>query len=99
MELLMTTEFRRSDRYVYRLIAGEHLLIALHRNAEAPMFALTESGARLWESLAAWRSESDLADVLTAAYDVEAEPARVDAREFLGQLEALGAIEAREAVG
>ena len=44
----METQYRRDTKHVYREIAGEHLLIALHRDAVAPMFAFTPTAASLW---------------------------------------------------
>ena len=33
----MTTEYKRADRHVYRRVAGEHLLVATHRDTVAPL--------------------------------------------------------------
>ncbi|MFL5576504.1 MAG: PqqD family protein [Gemmatimonadaceae bacterium] len=91
----MAEEFRRSDAFVYRLTAGEHLLVSLHGRRAETLFGLTATGAALWKELIDWRSVDALALRLTTDYDVTPEQARVDALEFLEQLTSLGAVERR----
>jgi hypothetical protein len=90
-----TVEYRRRDNYVYRLTVGEHLLVALHARSDEPLYALTPTGALLWERLATWASVDKLADALVDEYEVALDEARGDVREFIGQLESLRAIEMR----
>ena len=52
--IVETVEYRRRDNYVYRLTVGEHLLVALHARRDEPLYALTPTGALLWERLAEW---------------------------------------------
>lgn len=92
----MSARYRRTSRQVYRLIAGEHLLVDMHAKSDVPFYALTASGALLWQALEEGRTEDELASVLRARYDVPLDRALTDVREFLEQLEALGAVE-REA--
>lgn len=93
----MTVEYRRGANYVYRPIVGEHILVALHNAKTAdPFYALTPTGAELWEELSEWRSEQQLTRRLTEKYEVSAEQAAQDVVEFLDQLEALHALERRE---
>jgi|SRR5687767_10843107 len=91
----MTREFQRADTHVYRLIAGEHLLVALHSNSPEPLFALTPTGAVLWERLASWTTVDDLARALTERFEVDAQTAASDAAEFLEQLQEVGALTTR----
>ena len=91
----MTREFQRADTHVYRLIAGEHLLVALHSKSPEPLFALTPTGAVLWERLASWTSVDDLARALTERFDVDADTATADVSEFLSPLEEVGALKTR----
>jgi hypothetical protein len=88
--------FRRGDRHVYRNIAGEHLLIATRGDSEAPMFALTPSGALLWKHLANWTTQEQLVERVLEEYEVTAERAGVDVEEFLEQLRQLRALESEE---
>jgi hypothetical protein len=92
-----TVEYRRRDNYVYRLTVGEHLLVALHARSDEPLYALTVTGAELWERLAEWSTVDQLADTLVGAYEVAPDEARADAREFLDQLTLLSALETRGA--
>jgi hypothetical protein len=93
----MSTEYRRGERHVYRFVAGEHLLIALHRDAVAPMFAFTPTAAALWDRMAGWTTRAALVEALCARYDVTAEEAERDVEEFLRQLAEIDAVESREA--
>ena len=89
--------YRRRDNYVYRLTVGEHLLVALHARSDEPLYALTPTGAQLWERLAEWTTLDALTEALVNDYEVTAENARQDVREFLDQLESLNALETRGA--
>jgi hypothetical protein len=84
---------RRGDRHVYRNIAGEHLLIAIRGDSEAPMFALTPSGALLWKHLADWTTQEQLVELVLKEYEVTADRASADVEEFLEQLRQLRALE------
>src|SRR5690349_13521405 len=92
-----TVEYRRRDNYVYRLTVGEHLLVALHARSDEPLYALTPTGALLWERLAAWSTVEQLADALANDYEVSPDEARADVQEFLEQLGLLNAVEQRGA--
>jgi len=88
-------EYRRGDSYVYRLTVGEHLLVALHARGDEPLYALTPTGALLWERLADWSTPEQLADALSSEYEVGREDAVQDARDFLEQLVMLQAVQTR----
>jgi hypothetical protein len=92
----MTSEYRHGDRHVYRHVAGEHLLIAIHRDTVAPMFAFTPTAAALWRLLDAWSTEDALVGRLLERFDVTPERAAADVAEFLEQLRSIGALEQRE---
>lgn len=87
------TRFRRGDRYVYRLTVGEHLLVSLHGNRRETLYALTPTGALLWEELAGWSTVNDLATRLADQFEVPLDTAAEDVKEFLAQLESLGALD------
>jgi hypothetical protein len=89
-------EFRRGDKHVYRFVAGEHLLIALHRDAAAPLFSLTPTAATVWEALAEWATTAAVVDRVLEQYDVEREAAAQDILELLSQLREIGALETRQ---
>jgi antirestriction protein len=91
-----SVEYRRRDNYVYRLTVGEHLLVALHARSDEPLYALTPTGAQLWERLSGWASVDQLAESLATEYEISIEEARQDVRDFLDQLGSLNAVESRE---
>lgn len=93
-----TVEYRRRDNYVYRLTVGEHLLVALHARSDEPLYALTPTGAQLWERLADWSTLDQLTDSLIADYEVAADAVRPDICEFLEQLTVLDALDTRGAM-
>lgn len=95
----MTTEYRRGERHVYRRVAGEHLLIAIHRDTVAPMFSFTPTAAALWDWLAGWSTADGLVGQLVERFEVPREQARADVAEFLDQLRNIGAVDARETAG
>lgn len=92
----MSVEFKRRDRYVYRHVAGEHLLVALHGDRTAPLFAFTPTGASIWQRLNEWQSVGQLADYMAERYDVSRDQAVTDVNQFLEQLSSLGALETRD---
>ena len=92
---IAVAQYRRGDNYVYRLTVGEHLLVALHARSDEPLYALTPTGAQLWERLADWSTVDDLADCLVSEYDVQRDQAVNDVREFIEQLETLHAVQCR----
>jgi hypothetical protein len=89
-------EFMRGERHVHRAVAGEHLLVALHRTRTTPLFALNETGAELWKHLSGWRTAEELIAHLVEQFEVSDEIAAGDVAAFLSQLETIGALESRE---
>jgi len=92
----MNEEYRRSDRYVYRSIAGEDILISLQRTTVSPMCVLTPSAVLLWERMLEWVDTKALAAALMARFEVSTEQANADVCEFLEQLAYMRAVESRE---
>lgn len=79
---------KASDRFIYRTVAGEHLLIPTGEAAQKlrGLIALSESGALLYELLREGCSREALVDALTAQYDVGACEAAQDVDDFLAQM-------------
>lgn len=88
--------YQRGDGFVYRFTVGEHLLISLHGKSEETLYALTPTGALLWERLERWATVDELAEELMRDYEVTKEQAVEDVKEFLGQLELLKTLHSRE---
>jgi hypothetical protein len=91
----MTAEYQRSEDFVHRHVAGEHLLLALRRDRTAPMFMLTPTAAFVWDDLARWTALSALVERVVAHFDVSEEVASADVAGFLEQLQSLGAVSTR----
>jgi hypothetical protein len=90
------TQYRRGERHVYRHVAGEHLLIALHGDSLEPLFALTPTAALLWKRLENWCTTEELAEALVQEYEVTQEQAASDVEDFLAQLEEVRAVTRRD---
>ena len=95
---LMPTEFQRAEHFVHREIAGEHLLVALRRDAVAPIFAMTPTAASLWDRLGTWATLQELTAHVLEEFDVTAERAEQDVRDFLEQLQTANALVTRQGV-
>lgn len=74
---------------VLREIAGEHILIPTGQriNSFSGIMSLNGSGLLLWQKLQQDCTEEELIAAVLEAYDVDAETAAKDVREFLTQLE------------
>jgi hypothetical protein len=93
---LVPTEYQRAEHFVHRQIAGEHLLVALRRDAIAPIFAMTPTAAAIWERLDSWVTEATLVAHLLTEFDADRVLAERDVHEFLEQLQAANALVIRE---
>lgn len=60
------------------------------------MITLNESGVLLWNTLEQGADEETLVQALRNEYDVSAEDARADVREFLAKLKSVGCIDEEE---
>jgi hypothetical protein len=92
----MPTEYHRAEPFVHREIAREHLLIALRRDAAAPIFALTPTAAAIWDRLDTWVTLDALVAHVRAEFEVDRALAESDVREFLEQLQMANALVTRE---
>lgn len=79
------------SNYIFREIAGEHLLIPTGEAAlnVKGLIALSESGSILYQKLCGECTREDLIAALTAEYDVAAEVAAEDVDAFLEQMRQL----------
>ena len=93
------SEYQRAEHFVHRQIAGEHLLVALRRDAVAPIFAMTPTAAAIWERLDSWVTVDTLVAHLLSEFDADSILAERDVREFLEQLQAANALVKREGKG
>ncbi len=77
---------------IKRDIGGDTILVPVGKTVyEANgLFVLNELGSFLWDRLPGAENEQALCDAVLAEYDVTAEEAAADIREFLDKLEKLG---------
>jgi hypothetical protein len=85
----MVPRYRRAEDVAFRQIADECLLVPVRTDASRPMavFSLNAGGAELWQELGEPRTEDELVTATVGAFEVEADQARGDVRDFLAQLE------------
>ena len=79
---------RANDLMILREIAGESILIPVGErvNTFRGIMSLNGSGVLLWQKLQQDCTEEELISAVLETYDVDAETAAKDVREFLAQL-------------
>jgi hypothetical protein len=95
----MTKYYGKNPMMVGRKIAGEFILVPITHNIGdlARMYTLNSVGSRIWEMLDGKRNSlGEIVSAITAEFEVETPEAEADVREFLTQMEEIGAIVARE---
>lgn len=80
---------------IYRQVVGEHMLIPV---GDVPMdqnglFALTETGAFIWEQIEKGKDEAEILDAILNEFDVDTQTANSDLNGFLDRLSSYGIIE------
>ncbi len=78
-----------------RSIAGDYVLVP---NANTVLdlnglFAVTETGAFIWESLEASENEAEIVNKLLEEYEIDRETAEADVTDFLNKLRHFGIID------
>jgi len=83
---------RAEKNMILREIAGEYLLVPVNEAAMRikGMVILTESGCLLWKRLQNDCTEEDLVQAILAEYEIDAETARADVKEFLQKMDKAG---------
>ena len=88
-----TTRVEQSPRTAARVVEGRALVIVID---DRKLHALNGVGTRVWE-LADGRTLGEIADALVAEFEVTRDVALADARQFVSELIALGAMRAGSA--
>ena len=93
---LVARRYEKDPSVVHREIAGEAILVPIRRNVAdmESVYTLDSVGADIWSLIDGDRTLPDILDVLLGEYDVDEEVLSRDLDEFIGQLEAIGAIRA-----
>lgn len=81
----LNEQFRANPEYIYRSIAGEHLLVPVGKAAEnlMGMASLNETGKFLWELLQQPQTVEALCSSMAAEYELTAEESLQDVSDFL----------------
>lgn len=83
------------DSFILRNVAGSHVVLPMGASSEkfSGMLKLNETGVFLWENLKKEISEDDLINAMLSEYNVGADRAREDVKEFLNTLRSAGVLE------
>ena len=81
--------YLKNPDVVYRVIAGESILLPISRETQAVgrMLTLNETGAFIWERLDGKRSLAAILAEIEDEYEIETAAARRDLLELIGSLE------------
>jgi hypothetical protein len=87
----MTTELRlRENDLAWRTVDDEMIAIDVR---DSTYLTANDSGALLWNALAAGTTEDELASSLVAAYGIDADTAAADVERFLNDLRERGLLD------
>lgn len=83
-----------SDEFILREIAGEYMLVPVGSAAASfnGLITMNEVGNFIFNALRTEQTEAALLEQITAEYDVPADTAKNDLREFLDQLRQVNAL-------
>ncbi len=86
--------YSRDASVVFRKIAEELVLVPIKRKAGEveSIYTMNEVAARIWELLDGAKSLGAIRNTIVDEFDVGPEEAEKDLREFLRQLEQMGAV-------
>lgn len=85
---------RASNDFILREIAGEFMLVPVGAAAARfnGLITMNELGHFIFSALKEEQTEAELVEKITAEYDIDADTALADLREFLQQMRELGAL-------
>ena len=80
--------FKANSNYIFRNIAGKCILISIGENIADfnGCIELNATAAFLWQQLGECKTVPELVTALRAEFDVNADEAEADVRDFLGEL-------------
>lgn len=79
-------KFRVKQGYVAREIAGEYIAVPVDSSCGVHIVVLNPVSKFLWDELKTEKTFDELLDAMLKSYDVSAEEAEKDLKEFLMQL-------------
>ena len=86
--------YRKNEDFVFRKIDNETIVVPIKDNVGdmGSIYNLNELGAFVWEHLDGDKRLLDIKDMILKEFDVSAEKAEEDLREFVGELREIEAI-------
>jgi hypothetical protein len=86
--------YKKSEFFVFRKIADECLLVPIGRNVAdlESIFTLNEVASRIWELIDGKTDAQQIKDKIAEEFEVTAEKAEKDLKQYLRQLEKIKAI-------
>lgn len=83
--------YKRDENMVFRRIGEETILVPIRRRVAdlESIYALNETGARIWELLDGAHTLAQIRDALVEEYEVTPEEAEADILEFVANLEGI----------
>lgn len=85
----------RSRKVVSRVVADEAIVVPVREDPTQPgsVYTFNESATTIWSMIEEGRSAADVAAYLESEYDISAEQAAEDTKQFLAELAEEGLIE------
>jgi hypothetical protein len=87
--------YRKNSNFIAREIAGEIIIIPIKREAQelSAIYNLNnEVSVKIWKSINGKRTLSEIKDKILTEFDVTEQRLKKDLREFITDLEKIGAI-------
>ena len=86
----------RSQSVVARVVAGETLIVPVRAKVGdlASIYSFNGTGTLIWKLLETPKSVEELASAIVQEYEVEPEQAERDVADFVGEMKAVGLVEA-----
>ncbi len=93
-QLSDSATYRQAEDFVSRNIVGETVLVPIRRQMGDldSIYTLNEVATFIWEQLSQPRTVGQLVQALGEAFDASSATIRQDLEEYLGQLQAIGAV-------
>lgn len=88
--------FVRSESVVARVVAGETLIVPVRGKVGdlASIYSFNGTGTLIWKLLETPKSVEELATAIAQEYEVEPAQAERDVTDFVGEMKAVGLVEA-----
>jgi hypothetical protein len=93
--IILDSQFKKSDRMVSRFVAGQVVLVPLRKNAGEldSIFTLNETGALVWDLLNEQPRLREILEKMVSEYEIDEAEAAQDLLELIAHLVEVGAVE------